>query len=149
MSTSIPLSSYASRILRQWTLPLHHPFSGFPNRDSRIHTYNSLACYQDLVFVLIHNFHMAISRRTVVIAGLPVHVYSEGGLEAISGPVSVLFLLHGRMGSAHQIDSVAEEAMKVVSENRQSKEAAIALIVVTFVSLSYIFLTSQYHELTV
>ncbi|THH02614.1 hypothetical protein EW026_g333 [Hermanssonia centrifuga] len=75
---------------------------------------------------------MAISRRTVVIAGLPVHVYSEGGLEAISGPVSVLFLLHGRMGSAHQIDSVAEEAMKVVSEKRQSKEASIGLIVVTF-----------------
>lgn len=73
-----------------------------------------------------------VSRRTIVLAGLPVHVFSKTDLGEISGNVAVLFLQHGRTGSARGIDNVAETIVKQVAEKGQSK---ITLLVVTFVSI--------------
>ena len=73
-----------------------------------------------------------VSRRTVAVAGLPVHVFSQTAYADISGKVVVLFFLHGRGGSAHKIEEKAESIVKYVAEKGHSE---INLLVVTFVSI--------------
>ena len=71
-----------------------------------------------------------LSRRTVLLAGLPVHVFSEKDLGDISGKVAVLFLLHGRQGSAREIGKRAESIVHHVAAKGPS---AVTLLVVTIV----------------
>ena len=76
-----------------------------------------------------------VSRRTVVVAGLPVHVFSRIGLGDITGEVAVLFFLHGRQGAARELDGRAESIISQVASKGQSNTE---LLVVTLVrSLSY------------
>ena len=74
-----------------------------------------------------------VSRRTVVVAGLPVHVFSRVGLGEITGKVAVLFFLHGRGEAAREYDNRAESIVKQVSSKGQS---GIDLLVVTIVRLA-------------
>ena len=71
-----------------------------------------------------------VSRRTLVVAGLPIHVFSQADLGSISGKAAVLFLQHGRTGSARGIDGVAETIVKHVAEKGPAKTT---LLVITFV----------------
>ena len=78
---------------------------------------------------------VALTKKTLVVAGLPVHVYAEQHAGAPpTGPVAVLFFLHGRTGSAKAIEWVAEDALRQVAQKRRGSERATELIVVTFVS---------------
>ncbi|KIP01289.1 hypothetical protein PHLGIDRAFT_123485 [Phlebiopsis gigantea 11061_1 CR5-6] len=69
-----------------------------------------------------------LSRRTVFLAGLPVHVFSTKDLGDISGKVAVLFLLHGRQGSAREINKRAESIVRHVADRGPS---IVTLLVVT------------------
>jgi hypothetical protein len=73
---------------------------------------------------------MTVSRRTIVVAGLPVHVFSETDLGEIKGHVMVTFFLHGRLETAHEYEERAETIVKLVSEKGKSKRP---LVLVTFV----------------
>lgn len=75
-----------------------------------------------------------VSRRTVVVAGLPVHVFSKVGLGEITGKVAILFLLHGRTENARVYDDRAESIVRQVSSKGQSD---VDLLVVTFVRTRY------------
>lgn len=71
-----------------------------------------------------------VSRRTVVVAGLPVHVFSTASLSDITGKVAVLFFIHGRKETAREYDDRAESIVKQVASKGKS---SIDLLVVTFV----------------
>ncbi|KAI0339582.1 alpha/beta-hydrolase [Trametopsis cervina] len=75
---------------------------------------------------------MSVSKKSMVIAGLPITVYSERSWSGKSGPVAVLFFLHGRTGSAKSIEWVAEDTVKEVSQKRKHEKGAMDLIIVTF-----------------
>ncbi|KAJ3553520.1 hypothetical protein NM688_g3567 [Phlebia brevispora] len=75
---------------------------------------------------------MSVSKQDFVIAGLPVHVFSERQWTERSGPVAILFFMHGRTGTAKGIQWVAEDALKRVAEHRKKNKSATDLIVVTF-----------------
>ena len=82
---------------------------------------------------------MTLSKTTMVIAGLPVHVYSERHLTEHHGPVAVLFFLHGRTGSAKSIEWIVEDTLKQVGQKRRCHgKTALDLVVVTFVSRAMI-----------
>jgi len=71
---------------------------------------------------------MVVSRRTVLVAGLPVHVFSRIGLGEITGKVAVLFFVHGRKEAASEYDDRAESIVKQVESKGKS---SIDLLVVT------------------
>lgn len=73
---------------------------------------------------------MTVSKQTVGIAGLPVHVYSNRVLGEITGKVAVLFFLHGRTRSASKIGRFVEEILRHLSEKVGTTE--VELLVVTF-----------------
>ncbi|KIP06436.1 hypothetical protein PHLGIDRAFT_106996 [Phlebiopsis gigantea 11061_1 CR5-6] len=76
---------------------------------------------------------LKLSKKTLVVAGLPVHIYAERHHGAApTGPVAVLFFLHGRTGSAKAIEWIVEDALKQVAQKRQGSERATELIIVTF-----------------
>ena len=78
---------------------------------------------------------MTLSKQTIVIAGLPVHVYSERHLTEHNGPVAVMFFLHGRNGDAKGIEWIVEDTMKQVAQKRRChNKDALELVMVTFVS---------------
>ncbi len=77
---------------------------------------------------------MAVSKQSFVIAGLPVHVYSERHWTESTGPVAVLFFLHGRTGTAKGIEWIVEDTLKRVGERRKEDNHSLDLVVVTFVS---------------
>lgn len=74
------------------------------------------------------------SKQTFIIAGLPVHVYSGKTITERSGPVAILFFLHGRTGTAKSIEWAAEDAIKAVEVKRKKDKSALDLVVVTIVS---------------
>ena len=77
---------------------------------------------------------MSIAKKALVVAGLPVTVYSEKPLTARSGPVAVMFFLHGRTGSAKAIEWIAEDTVKEIAKRQTENVGALDLLVVTFVS---------------
>lgn len=77
---------------------------------------------------------MSVTKKTLVVAGLPVTVYSERAWTEKSGPVAVMFFLHGRNGSAKAIEWIAEDAVKQVAQKRKNDSNSLDLLVVTFVS---------------
>jgi hypothetical protein len=78
---------------------------------------------------------MTLSKKTFVIAGLPVHVYSARHLTEHNGPVAVMFFLHGRTGTAKGIEWIVEDTLKHVAQKRRRDNSAMDLVVVTFVNL--------------
>ena len=84
---------------------------------------------------------MAVSTHTVVVGGLPVHVFSNGALEDVSGSVAVLFFLHGRMGSAAQVTPVVEGLFRKLGEIETAAQGAKKqLVVATIVSPVLVYL---------
>ena len=77
---------------------------------------------------------LSVSKKSFVIAGLPVHVYSERAWTEKSGPVAVMFFLHGRNGTAKSVEWIVEDMLKRVAEQKKTNKAALDLVVVTFVS---------------
>ena len=78
---------------------------------------------------------MSVSKKPLVIAGLPVTVYSERSWSDKSGPVAVMFFLHGRTGSAKSIEWIAEDTVKQVAQKKKKHDGkALDLLVITFVS---------------
>ena len=76
---------------------------------------------------------MSVSKKQFVIAGLPVNIFSERQWTEKSGPVAVMFFLHGRTGTAKGIQWIAEDVVKQVAEHKKGDKNALDLIVVTFV----------------
>ncbi|GJE97406.1 alpha/beta hydrolase [Phanerochaete sordida] len=76
---------------------------------------------------------MTVAKKSIVIAGLPVHIYSERHLTEHKGPVAVMFFLHGRTGTAKGIEWIVEDMLKQVGQKRRCNDkSALDLIVVTF-----------------
>ena len=65
---------------------------------------------------------MSVSKKTIVIAGLPVHIYSARQWTERTGPAAVLFFLHGRTGTAKGIEWIAEDTLKHVEEQKKKEE---------------------------
>ncbi len=85
----------------------------------------------------MHHLTTAMSRvakQNVVVAGLPVNIFTERRWTERSGPVAILFFLHGRNGTAKSIQWVAEATLKHVAELRKKDKSATELVIVTFVS---------------
>lgn len=103
--------------------------------------YTSPTIFLLVLAALILYMHLAtsmtVSKNTLVIAGLPVHVYTERHLSAHTEPVAVMFFLHGRTGSAKSIEWIAEDAIRQAGMKRKCGKAAMELIVVTFVSREF------------
>ena len=78
---------------------------------------------------------MSVAKKSLVVAGLPVTVYSERASTEKTGPVAVLFFLHGRTGSAKSIEWVAQDAIKHIEQKKKHGKEALDLVVVTFVSI--------------
>jgi hypothetical protein len=75
---------------------------------------------------------MSVTKQELNIGGLPVKVYSKAD-SAGTQPVVGFFLLHGRHGSAEQIDPIAR---MVVDQALSPSSSQRDLMVVTFVSLA-------------
>ncbi|KAI0683781.1 Alpha/Beta hydrolase protein [Cytidiella melzeri] len=75
---------------------------------------------------------MSVSKKSLVVAGLPVTVYSGRAWSERSGPVAVMFFLHGRNGSAKSIGWIAEDTLKQVEHKRKHEKDTLDLIIVTF-----------------
>lgn len=91
----------------------------------------------------MHSFlptSMTVTKKKLVVAGLPVTVYSSKSGAEKTDPVAVMFFLHGRTGTAKSIAWVAEDALKQVeSKKRKHEKSSLDLIIVTFVSLLFYF----------
>ena len=74
-----------------------------------------------------------VQSKTEVIAGLPITAYSLGPLSDVSGKIAVLFFLHGRAGSAKDVEWGVEDALKRIAEKKSEGKQAIELVVVSFV----------------
>jgi len=75
---------------------------------------------------------MSVNKQTIVIGGISINVYSQGSAETAT-PVSVLFFLHGRNGSAQDCEWVAGSTLQWI-DDRQRKSAGVQredLLVVT------------------
>ncbi len=86
--------------------------------------------------------HMSVAKHSLVVAGLPVTVYSERASAEKKGPVAILFFLHGRNGSAKSIEWVAEDTIKHIEHKRKHDKAALDMIIVTFVSTAHSLLAA-------
>ncbi|KAG6853967.1 hypothetical protein C0991_012114 [Blastosporella zonata] len=74
---------------------------------------------------------MSSTKDTLVIAGLGINIYSAAPtIVAERKDVVVFFLLHGRYGSAEQVDPIARSLIE------QTKGKARGLLVVTFIYLA-------------
>ncbi|KAG6910101.1 hypothetical protein DXG01_013154 [Tephrocybe rancida] len=69
---------------------------------------------------------MSSSKSTLVIAGLEVNIYSATPINAERKEAVVFFLLHGRYGSAAEIDPIARSLIE------QTPQKARSLLIVTF-----------------
>ena len=78
---------------------------------------------------------MSVSRRTVLVAGLPVHVYTKRDLGHLKGDVAALFLLHGRLETALDYDKRMGTIVNLVYEKGNPKRE---LAVITFVSFIWL-----------
>ena len=86
-------------------------------------------------------------KETLVVAGLPVNVFSDpesGGRAEINGSVVVMFLLHGRTGSARRMETyvtdIFEEIRARRREDAEARSEVRDLLIVTIVS-SHAWLT--------
>ena len=82
---------------------------------------------------------MTVSQLTVPVAGLPVHVFTNGNLGSVTGKVALLFFLHGRTGSATGVTPAVEAILKRVSEKRVYGQQAIKLVIATIVGYGILF----------
>ena len=92
-------------------------------------TYNA----RGFLFYLVrtHSSLPAMFRKTLVVAGLTVNVSSYAPLSERGQPLAVLFLLHGRLGSAESVSPVVEDVLRYAQgQGVASRE----LVIVTFVS---------------
>ena len=69
-----------------------------------------------------------VSRRTVVVAGQPVHIFSRVNLSEITGQVAVFFFLHGRKEAARDYDDRAESIVRQVAAKGQSVLYSVLLV---------------------
>ncbi|KAI0926415.1 hypothetical protein AcV5_008882 [Taiwanofungus camphoratus] len=73
-----------------------------------------------------------ISKQSIAVGGINVNVYSQPNATDLITPVTVLFFLHGRFGSAADIEWVAESTLQWTAEQRkESEQQAQDLLVVT------------------
>lgn len=88
---------------------------------------------------------MPVSKQTLNIGGIAVHVYSTPSATDASAPVSVLFFLHGRTGSAQDSEWVAESTLEWIDEQRKaSGKSAEDLLIVTLVSGNQLLIRQIY-----
>ncbi|OJT13891.1 hypothetical protein TRAPUB_9560 [Trametes pubescens] len=76
-----------------------------------------------------------ISKQTLTIAGIVLNIFSQPNATTPTDPVAVLFLLHGRLGSAEDVEPVARTILDDVHVRRTAApegQKADDLIVVTF-----------------
>ncbi|TFK85415.1 alpha/beta-hydrolase [Polyporus arcularius HHB13444] len=74
------------------------------------------------------------SKHSLVVAGIPLDVYSCANATTASTPVAVMFLLHGRMGSARKMEDYVHNIFKDVQGIRRVHLSLDAhdLYIVTF-----------------
>lgn len=80
---------------------------------------------------------LAFSKQTLVVAGITVTVYSQPGATRPETPVVVMFLLHGRTGSARKMEEFVPGIFEGVDAYRSRHNSAEGqpqdLCIVTFV----------------
>lgn len=88
-----------------------------------------------------------LERKALVVAGLTVDVYADTNNTA--SEVSIVFLLHGRTGSAKDVTSIAESLLQQVAVKRMevSRETP-SLVVIAFVSLLQLLIQDDNTDLT-
>ena len=80
-------------------------------------------------------------KETIVVAGLPVNVFSDpesGGRAEVNASVVVIFLLHGRTGSARRMETYVTDIFAEIRARRGADAGAQLqaqeLLIVTIVS---------------
>lgn len=76
----------------------------------------------------------AVQKQTLVVGGLEVNVFSRS--QQPLEEVVVFFLLHGRYGSANEIEPIARTVIQQAVANKPGGTNQRELLVVTFVRLS-------------
>ena len=81
---------------------------------------------------------LAFSKQTLVVAGITVTVYSQPGATRPETPVVVIFLLHGRTGSARKMEEFVPGIFEGVTDAYRSRHNSAEgqpqdLCIVTFV----------------
>ena len=82
-------------------------------------------------------------KETIVVAGLPANVFSDpesGGRAEVNACVVVMFLLHGRTGSARRMETYVTDIFEEIRARRREDAEARDLLIVTIVS-SHAWLT--------
>lgn len=75
-----------------------------------------------------------IVEQSMVVAGLPIHIFSLPDSECNSNRVAVLFLLHGRTRSAAAVSHLSKSLVRNSICNDENGDV-LKLIVVSFVSI--------------
>ena len=78
-----------------------------------------------------------VQSQTFVIAGITVNVYSRPHATKLGAPVAVMFLLHGRNGSALRMNEFVNDIFDEVNAHHEKHDGeAQDLYIAIFVSLS-------------
>ncbi|EJF57019.1 hypothetical protein DICSQDRAFT_140743 [Dichomitus squalens LYAD-421 SS1] len=78
-----------------------------------------------------HGKNLKPHKETVVVAGLPVNVFSDRGATKPETPVAVMFLLHGRTGSAKRMETYVNDFFEEIRARRSAHKGSQDLIIVT------------------
>ena len=79
-----------------------------------------------------------VEKRTLVVGGIPVDVFSQPGATPQGVPVVAMFLLHGRNGSAKKmVEYVAGIFDEVAGRRRSGRTQARDLYILTIVSVMW------------
>ncbi|TFK47756.1 hypothetical protein OE88DRAFT_1635843 [Heliocybe sulcata] len=74
----------------------------------------------------------SVSKSVYTIGGLVVNVYEEPVVRSSSLDPVVLFFLHGRLGSANELEQAVKPVLQGIGAKRDANSALRPLIVVTF-----------------
>ena len=77
-----------------------------------------------------------VPQQTLVVAGLPVHIFTRVPLDTVSGKVAVFFFLHGRLSKSANLEPIVQGLFRRLATGHGygSTQGGKELVVVTFVS---------------
>lgn len=77
-------------------------------------------------------------KQSLAVGGIQLNVFSLGDQGKASSRIALLFLLHGRLSKADALEVTATKLVEESEDRRSvSKENALKLVVVTFVSRTW------------
>ncbi|OBZ72066.1 hypothetical protein A0H81_07457 [Grifola frondosa] len=74
------------------------------------------------------------SKQVLVVGGITLNIYSQSKATTPDVPVTIMFLIHGRNGSAERMEGIAHSTLEAIHKQRKaSRQPAQDLMIVTFV----------------